>query len=203
MLAMADRQGRVWASIPGLANRARVPIEDARTAIATLLAPDRDSRTPDNEGRRIEPIDGGWRLLNYLKYREMRDHEDRLEYQRKWDRENRNRSDNNPNKSDTSDKSRPQPTKAEAEAEKSNPLFERFWTAYPRKQAKQDSLKAFLKLKLENGDFDRVLSALEVAKKSDQWRRDQGKFIPQACRWLNGRLFEDEPPPVAEPKLSI
>lgn len=84
MLAMADAQGRVWGSIPGLANRARVPVEDCRTAIDCFLQPDIDSRTKDFEGRRIEAIDGGWRLLNYLKYRERRDKESARERKRKW-----------------------------------------------------------------------------------------------------------------------
>lgn len=84
MLAMADRNGRVWASIPGLANRARVPLEDAKLAIATFLGPDEYSRTPDNEGRRIEPIDGGWRLLNHEKYRSIRDEETTKEAKRNY-----------------------------------------------------------------------------------------------------------------------
>lgn len=75
MLAMADRRGRVWASLPGLADRARVPDEDCRTAIKTFLSPDADSRTREHEGRRIEVIDGGWRLLNHEKYRAIRDEE--------------------------------------------------------------------------------------------------------------------------------
>ena len=64
MLAMADSKGRVWASIPGLANRARVTVAQVENALATFKAPDQYSRTPDNEGRRVEDIDGGWRLLN-------------------------------------------------------------------------------------------------------------------------------------------
>lgn len=84
MLAMADRMGRVWASVPGLANRARVPVDDCRTALETFLMPDRDSRTSDHEGRRIEPIDGGWRLLNYQKYRDMRDAESVRESKRRY-----------------------------------------------------------------------------------------------------------------------
>jgi len=79
MLAMADKHGRVWASIPGLAHRARVPVKDVRIAIAKFLSPDPDSRTPDNDGKRIEPIDGGWRLLNYMKYRGVRDEEEQAE----------------------------------------------------------------------------------------------------------------------------
>lgn len=116
MLAMADRRGRVSASVPGLANRARVTLEECEKALDRFLSPDRYSRTPDNDGRRIEAMDGGWRLLNYAKYREMRDQEARLEYQREWDRKNRGHSDNptNPTKSD---QTRPGTTKAEAEAE--------------------------------------------------------------------------------------
>lgn len=84
MLAMADKNGRVWASVPGLANRARVPLVDAEIALAAFLAPDPYSRTPDNEGRRIEPIDGGWRLLNHEKYRAIRDDESIKESKRNY-----------------------------------------------------------------------------------------------------------------------
>jgi hypothetical protein len=84
MLAMCDRRGRVWASIPGLANRARVSVEQAAEAIERFLAPDPYSRTPDNDGRRIEVIDGGWRLLNYDKYRQIKDEETVLESKRNY-----------------------------------------------------------------------------------------------------------------------
>ncbi len=84
MLAMADRRGRVWGSVPGLANRARVSVEEARDAITRFLSPDPDSRTPDHEGRRVEPIDGGWRLLNHEKYRAIRDEESIKESKRNY-----------------------------------------------------------------------------------------------------------------------
>ena len=77
LLAMADRYGRIWGSIPGLANRARITVDEARAGIESFLNPDPDSRTPDNEGRRIEKIDGGWRLLNHSKYRQLCDEEER------------------------------------------------------------------------------------------------------------------------------
>lgn len=76
MLANADRKGRVFASLPGLAHLARVTLEECEAAIQTFLAPDKFSRTPDHEGRRIEPIEGGWQLLNYAYYRGIRDEED-------------------------------------------------------------------------------------------------------------------------------
>lgn len=69
MLLMVNRDGVVEASVPGLAKRARISVEKAETGLNRLLAPDKYSRTPDNEGRRIEPVKGGWRVLNYDLYR--------------------------------------------------------------------------------------------------------------------------------------
>ena len=84
MLAMADRRGRVWASIPGLANRARASVEDVEAALSKFLSPDKYSRTTEHEGRRIEQIEGGWRLLNHEKYRAIRDEEAINESKRKY-----------------------------------------------------------------------------------------------------------------------
>lgn len=89
MLAMADSKGRVWGSIPGLANRARVTIEQCENALITFRSPDKYSRTPDNEGRRIEDIDGGWLLLNYLKHRAVQDEVTIRESKRQWAERNR------------------------------------------------------------------------------------------------------------------
>lgn len=82
LLAMCDRDGKVWASIPGLAYRAGVGIEDCEVALKKFRDPDPYSRTKDFEGRRIEEIDGGWLLLNHAKYREMMSAAERREYQR-------------------------------------------------------------------------------------------------------------------------
>jgi hypothetical protein len=76
MLAMSDKNGEVHASIPGLARVAGVSLQDCEMAIGKLLSPDEYSRTPDNEGRRIAKIDGGWELLNHAKYRLMASRED-------------------------------------------------------------------------------------------------------------------------------
>ena len=71
MLATADKHGEVMASIPGLAQISALPLESVESAIAKFLSPDKYSRTKDDEGRRIEEIDGGWLLLNHGKYRAM------------------------------------------------------------------------------------------------------------------------------------
>jgi hypothetical protein len=77
MLAIADKDGEVGASIPGLADVARVSIEECEDAIAVLSSPDPYSRTPDYEGRRIEATAGGWTLLNHGQYRDRASAEER------------------------------------------------------------------------------------------------------------------------------
>lgn len=76
LLAMADQHGEIHASIPGVARMASVPLAAAEAAIAKFLGPDPYSRTPDNEGRRIVAIDGGWLVVNHAKYRLMASKED-------------------------------------------------------------------------------------------------------------------------------
>ncbi len=76
MLAMSDKHGEVHASIPGLARLSGMSVDEAEKAINKLLSPDEYSRTPDNEGRRIVAINGGWELLNHGKYRLMASKED-------------------------------------------------------------------------------------------------------------------------------
>lgn len=89
MLAMVDASGMVYGTVPGLARRANVTREECDAALASFLAPDPDSRTPENEGRRIEKADGGWMLINHAKYAAVRDEAERREYKRQWDKENR------------------------------------------------------------------------------------------------------------------
>ena len=57
MLAMADRKGRVFGSVPGLAHRARVSLKATQEALKKFSAPDLYSRTTTNEGRKIKEID--------------------------------------------------------------------------------------------------------------------------------------------------
>lgn len=77
MLALADRNGCVNASEPGLAKAAGVSLEQCLDALARFQAPDPYSRTKAHEGRRIQPIDGGWFMINHPKYRELASKDER------------------------------------------------------------------------------------------------------------------------------
>lgn len=74
-------------------------------------------------------------------------------------------------------------------------LFDRFWKAYPRRQAKKAAKKAWDKLKPDLPLCRIMAAALERQKRSSEWRRDGGAYIPYPATWLNGRRWEDEPGP--------
>lgn len=171
MLAMADRKGCVYASVPGLASIARIPVEDCREALRAFLSPDPDSRTKDHEGRRIIEIDGGWRLLNYEKHRAMVDEESVRESKRKYINTRR-----------VGDR------QSVAEVE---PLFDRFWRAYPRKVGKDDARKAFAKRNPDEAMLALMLRAIEKQRASKAWTKDEGQFIPHPATWLNQGRWQD------------
>ena len=117
MLAKANRNGDVLASVPGLADAARVSLDQCVEALARLSAPDVWSRTKEHEGRRIIEVDGGWRLLNYPKYRELRDADERRMQTREAVRRHRAKEKANPITVSTSKHGKPRKAQAEAEAE--------------------------------------------------------------------------------------
>lgn len=67
--------------------------------------------------------------------------------------------------------------------------FDLFWDAYPRKEGKQKAADAFAKVEVP---VENLIAALERQKKSDQWLKNGGQFIPHAATWLNGKRWEDE-----------
>lgn len=71
-------------------------------------------------------------------------------------------------------------------------LFSEFWKAYPKKTAKLKAQQAFNKFSVTQDMLNQMLSALEVQRKSDEWSKEGGKYIPYPATWLNGRRWEDE-----------
>jgi len=197
MLAMADKNGIVEASVPGLADFARVSVDGTRSALAKLSGPDPDSRSVEYEGRRIEAIDGGWRLLNHAKYRAKLSDIERREYKRQKQAEyrsvdNRGHSLLNVDTVDTS-KSRVQKQKAEAKPSTTADGFAAFWESYPKKQGKGAALKAWRAIHPSTELRDTIAASVEAQRTCRQWLKDGGQFIPNPATWLRQQRWEDAP----------
>lgn len=70
--------------------------------------------------------------------------------------------------------------------------FAEFWSAYPRKDSKAKAKASWDKLNPDKELVSRIMAALEQHKRSDQWTRDGGQYIPYPATWLNQRRWEDE-----------
>lgn len=70
-----------------------------------------------------------------------------------------------------------------------SPEFMEFWNAYPRKIGKMAAYKIWSRKKPLIQD---VLDALEWQKKSAQWTKDGGEFVPHPSTYLNQHRWEDE-----------
>lgn len=70
--------------------------------------------------------------------------------------------------------------------------FETFYKAYPRKVGKANVEKWFNKNKPNEELFNLMMKKLEIFKKSPDWFKDNGQFIPYPTTWLNQKRWEDE-----------
>lgn len=193
MLALADKNGVVEASIPGLSDVSRISIEQCTDALEKLKSEDKYSRSQDFEGRRIEDVDGGWLLLNYVKYRGKLVKEKIREQTRERVKKHRSRVTQNVTRNaDVT----PGNAQAEAEAEayrkkktnkkKYSADFEQFWANYPKKTGKGAAWRAWEKL---DPPVEKVIAALKA-----QNMDGTDKFTPYPASWLNSTRWEDEKP---------
>ena len=199
LVAHADSRGFVDKHWLAIAQETGLSIEQVKAAIEVLEAPDPDSRSPEENGRRLVRMDEhrawGWRIVNHAKYRAIRSEEDRRE-------QNRLAQERFRDKSNKSKPRKPRSAKAEAEAEALKPSrasrselsadFAAFWESYPRKKSKANAEKAWLKIKPDEQLTERILHAVEQAKTSADWQREAGRFIPHPASWLNAKGWEDE-----------
>jgi hypothetical protein len=73
LLALQQRGGIIDAHPSYIATISGLPQADIELAIKRFCEPDPASRTPDHDGRRLEPLEGagfGWRVINHRKYAE-------------------------------------------------------------------------------------------------------------------------------------
>jgi hypothetical protein len=229
LLAMADRDGVVEASVPGLAKRAGVDRAHCEQALSVFSAPDPDSRTTAFEGRRIEAVEGGWRLLNHAVYRERASREEarekaaarqRLKRERDAAKSRLSREVTNVTPgNDIAEAPPPPPPPPTSEAQADLPSvvpidrnatldpapsaldvgFSDFWTTYPKKVGKGAAMKVWRRIKPNAPLRARIQLAITDQTHTDQWRKDAGQFIPNPATWLNQGRWDDEPIAPTEP----
>lgn len=93
LIILADKHGIVDMTADAIARRTTFPIEVIQLGLLELEKPDPDSRTPDEEGRRIVRLSDsrpwGWRIVNHAHYRVLRSEDERRDYHRKYYRDKR------------------------------------------------------------------------------------------------------------------
>ena len=80
--------------------------------------------------------------------------------------------------------------------------FALFWQEYPRKAAKAAALKAWQKLNPSPELVERILAHVREHKRSQDWIKDGGQFVPHPATFLNGRRWEDDIPPDTGPGIA-
>ena len=107
-----------------------------------------------------------------------------------------NRKENDPPKApqgaEEAPKKKKRQVKAKATCEYEPELFERFWNLYPRGEAKAEARYEWDELRPDLELMRTMSAVLKRQIVSDEWRRDGGRAIPYACRWLSHRRWEDE-----------
>jgi DNA replication protein DnaC len=69
--------------------------------------------------------------------------------------------------------------------------FAEFWQAYPRKEGRSKALRAWRRVKAAQKDA--VFASLEVWKRSQQWCRGGGQYIPHASTFLSQERWKERP----------
>jgi hypothetical protein len=78
--------------------------------------------------------------------------------------------------------------------------FEEFWNAYPKRVNETEARKAFEELNPDPELQSRMLAALQVQTQSEQWKRDNGRYIPLPANWIADRRWFDQLPMPGSPE---
>lgn len=211
LLAIADPTGRVVGTDIAIARRINLPLLTFVNSVNSLKEPDPDSNSKEEDGRRVVSSDSerGYQIVNYQKYRNLKDENAKREYMRTYMR-NRREAEKSVKSVNFCKDPLIDVTQAEAEAEaevKTNtppttkppkpkpptdPSFDRFWRAYPNRKAKGSAEKSWKALKPDAELVELILEAIEDQKLSEKWREEGGRFIPYPATWLNQKRWEDE-----------
>jgi hypothetical protein len=70
--------------------------------------------------------------------------------------------------------------------------FETWYSKYPRKESKQDAIRAWSKNQKEMPDFQIMMQTLANQIRVKNWTKENMKFIPMPATYLNGKRWQDQ-----------
>ncbi len=70
--------------------------------------------------------------------------------------------------------------------------FDEFWAAYPKKVGKKAAMNSWKKLKPNAELHDKIMTAVGRARVTEQWQRENGRYIPNPTTWINQGRWDDE-----------
>ena len=100
------------------------------------------------------------------------------------------------------------PTVKDNDTENIVRMFMAFWKEYPRHDSKQSAYKKFTNImkgkstEEQNELLSKMIAAINSQKQSEQWQKDDGKFIPMPTTYLNQARWEDEGVVANDPSLN-
>ena len=73
------------------------------------------------------------------------------------------------------------------------PDFKKLWIAYPesRRVGKSEAMEMYAQALAEGATIEAFLKALDVSKQSEDWQRENGRFIPKLVNWLEKESWRD------------
>jgi len=70
--------------------------------------------------------------------------------------------------------------------------FSLFWKNYPRKEAKKKAWQAWFKVADPEAVIEKMKVILPIQMESEQWTKENGKYIPMPTTYINQERWEDE-----------
>ena len=192
--------GFVRASGPGIVHQSGIEDQAAGVgALRELSQPESESRSQEHEGRRMVRVNGGYIVLNFMRYRDY-DHNaaDRMRKLRARRKTESVTANGNGVRANVTHSREQKAESRKAEAPKASipsPAAtdaEIVYALYPRKQGKAVALKAITGALKRNSltTLSEATAAFKLA--TDGWPADRRQFIPHPATWFNAGSYDDD-----------
>ena len=192
LIVLCDADGIIDMTPQSISRRTGIPIEHIKAGIDILEKADKYSRTPDEDGKRIELIDDhrpwGWHIVNHEMYKKLQDADTIREQTRERVRKHREKkravTDGNVQKRhiDTD-------IDIKTTISKTPSRFDDFWEIYPTKKEKKKTLEIWKRRKLDQYADKLIKDVADRMMNDKNWIDG---YIPNPTTYINGDRWEDE-----------